>query len=420
MAHQIILIDRKKYAVGLFWQPIAIGFVSRNYARQLSKSIDKKLNLFTEYRAMVALGARSAGHRSGIPAAAPEIMEVLAEFSSFLAVFKVDNGFWLVAVRNGIIINDKLFDDQNAARDEYIRLSEIPDWAALFAPSAWGMPRSVERHLSDVVSGNVKAVLKPISRLKADFISLLLLVLFVLGAAYFFKEPIAQMLAPKPQLSRVDPVLAEEYKKLIEEKNKELDKKFKIKKTEQKEPLEMPYDFLPEPKERAETCYKAIGFLMQQVPGWAQIGAECQDTHANATFMRGYGNIVDFYEIAADKMPGVFVKEKSESEIFIRARLPELKTAASLEEKDAETVAREVNALFQRMNSTADVNITVDTIGDGIESVNLDVVEIAAESKLTPLAFIDIFNNISGVYMTRCAWDVRSKTWNYEVIIYAK
>lgn len=75
MINQVITVDRKKYAAGLFWQPVASGFVARNYARSLARSIDKKLNLYVDYRAMVGLGGRRLGHRSGMHSAAAEIMD---------------------------------------------------------------------------------------------------------------------------------------------------------------------------------------------------------------------------------------------------------------------------------------------------------------------------------------------------------
>ena len=100
MANQIVYINRKKYATGLFWQPIGAGFVARNYARNLAKSVDKKLNLFTEFRGMVGLGTRRVGHRAGMPSVAAEVMESLAEYTSFLGAFATDKRYIVVAVRN--------------------------------------------------------------------------------------------------------------------------------------------------------------------------------------------------------------------------------------------------------------------------------------------------------------------------------
>ncbi|MDR1337649.1 MAG: type 4b pilus protein PilO2 [Rickettsiales bacterium] len=416
MANQVISIDRRKYAVGLFWQPVAGGVT----ARMLARGVDKKLNRYAEYRAMVGLGAARLGHHVGMSSAAAEVMEAFAEFSSFLAVFKTGGFYWLTAVRNGIIISDQLFESEDEARTEYTKLSTMPDWGGLFAPAIWGMPRSVERHLDDVVTGNVRAALKPISNFKTGLVSAALMVLFVLGVAYFFRGPIGHILTPRPQMSAIDPIVAEEYKKRVEEKNKELDKKFEIIKAEPPALPEMPYEFLPDPSERAALCYKAIAFVMQPVPGWNQTDAECTDADAVATFRRGRGTLADFYDVATGLMPGAFVQEKNESEIVVRAKLPKLQAFSSLEEKDPDTIIREVNTAFQKIDAPVDTNAVVDVVGAGAESVDLNVVEVAAASKLTPPEFIKVFGDLRGVYMTRVAWDARVRQWNYEVIIYAK
>jgi hypothetical protein len=243
---------------------------------------------------------------------------------------------------------------------------------------------------------------------------------FIMGVANFFKEPISQMLTPKPQIAKLDPILAEKYKQQIEEKNKELDKKLEIQAPKKPKPLIMPYDSLPDSKARAKTCYKAIAFLMQPIPGWNQVYAECNEAYASVNFKRSFGNLGDFYEIATNLMPGTFVEEKSDSEIFVRAKLPELQKTSSLEEKDPDTVVREVDTIFQKIDETVDTNIRVDTISNETQSVDLNVIEVGASSKLTPPEFMKIFDDLGGVYMTRTSWDAVAKEWNYEVIIYAK
>ena len=124
-----------------------------------------------------------------------------------------------------------------------------------------------------------------------------------------FRDPLNEMFAPKPKMAKIDPELQAEYKRQIEEKNKELDAMYNL--HQEAEPLVMPFDSLPEPMERADVCYRAIGFLMQQVSGWNQTSAECGETHAFATFKRSFGTLDDFYIIAAQVMPGVFVQEIS-------------------------------------------------------------------------------------------------------------
>lgn len=422
MPGQVITVDRKKYAVGLFWQPTGAGYVARTYARALARSVDKKLNLYTEYRAMVGLGSRKLGHRSGMDSAAASVTDALGEYTSFLAVFAVDKQFYLVAVRNGVILEDKLFDREEEARAEYFKLSEIPDWGALFAPGAWGMPRAVERNLSDLIMRGPRSVLHPISRIGACVLSIILLAIFIVGVSWFFREPLEQMLNPQPKLSQVSPEIAAEYEKQVEEKNKELDEEFEIERASQPEPIVLPYDYLPDPEKRAEVCYKAIAFLMQPVTGWEQVSAECGETHASAIFERNFGTIGDFYLIVNEIMPGVFVQKKLESDstLYVRAKLPEVQTKASLDERDVETLERAVVTLFQYSNMPAEIQMVTDTFSNGVDFVNIDVVEVAVESKLDPMQFMKIFEDFGGVYMTRCAWDASTRIWNYEVIIYAK
>jgi len=106
--------------------------------------------------------------------------------------------------------------------------------------------------------------------------------------------------------------------------------------------------------------------------------------------------------------------------LFVRATLPAVETLSSQDERDAETVMRAVMTAFQSIDDAADIQIVTDALTNGVETVQLDIVEIAAQSKLTPMQFMKIFEDFGGVYMTRCQWNAGSRIWNYEVIIYAK
>ena len=420
MINQVIYVHHKKYATGLFWQPIGAGFVARNYAKNLAKSVDKKLNLFTEYRGMIGLGARRMGHRAGMPSIAAEVMESMAEYTSFLGAFATDKKYVVIAVRNGVILEDKVFDTENAAREEYVKLSQIPDWGALIAPGTWGMPRAIERTLYELLGGHSHADLHTISRFGSRMTAVLMFAVFVVLMLYFLREPIGQMLAPRPQVADVDPELIAEYKKQIEEKNKELDAQFEIEKPLPPEPIVMPFENLPDPVQRAEICYQAIGFVMQPITGWNQLLATCGETYVNAEFKRGFGTLGDFYNLAGGLMPGVLVGEQSDGYLTVQAKLPNVETIASQDERDAETVVRDITTMFQGIDANIEVNIVVDTLTNGVDVATVNVVEIAVDSKLTPMQFMKIFQDFGGVYMTSCTWDVARRIWNYEVIIYAK
>ncbi len=420
MSGQNIYIKRKRYAAGLLWQPLVAGFTPRAYAYKLARGIDHRLNRYISYNGMVGLGARVNGQRSGMPSIAAEIVEALPGYASMLCAFQVDGKFVLVAVRNGVIIYDLFFESEEKAREKFAELFEIPDWNALFAPASWGMPRTVERDLTDLISGASHGVLHSISHFGAGVVSLFLFALFGFLFLYIFREPINEMFSPKPQVARQNPELVAEYKRQIEEKNKELDKEFNMRQPAPVEPLIMPFESLPDVAERADLCYRAIGFLMQQVPGWNQTSAECGETHVFATFKRSFGTLDDFYAVAADIMPGVFVQEISDDQILVRAKLPERVTRPSQDVRDADSVVRDLTSRFQAINMDANISVVVDAVANDTQSTEIYVVEVAAESKMVPSQFMLIFDDFGGVYMTKAAWNVARKMWNYEVIIYAK
>ncbi|MFQ6778129.1 MAG: type 4b pilus protein PilO2 [Alphaproteobacteria bacterium] len=415
----IITVKKRKFATGLLWQPVAAGYTSRSYSRTLSKNVNKKYNLYTEYRSIVGVGSKSFGHRNGMMVAAVQVMNSLSEYSAFLSAFDLGDSFYIVAVRNGVVLMDKVFETETSARTEYSKMAELPDWGAFIAPSKWAMPRAVERDLYSLLVNANKIVLKPINRLDFGIVPLLVLCAFLFAIYYFFSEPIDKMKNTK-KFDGVDPQLIQEYKQKIELKNKELDKQYDIQRTAEVKPLVMPYSGLPDPQERAILCYKAIGLLMQPVLGWNQVSASCEKDTAVVQFNRSFGTVGDFYNVAGNLMPGGSVQEVSENVLNVSVSLPKLKLYESQDEKNPDDIVRSVVTLFQKIKTSVDTKIVIDTITNGVDSVDIPVIEVGASSKLIPMQFMEIFGDFDGVYMTRCTWNTVKRIWNYEVIIYAK
>ena len=124
--------------------------------------------------------------------------------------------------------------------------------------------------------------------------------------------------------------------------------------------------------------------------------------------------------MAADFLPGATVVEIDENTLSVSVVLPEVDRVASQDESDAETIERNVISMFQTLHTDVNTEIVVDTLTNGVDTANLNIVEIAASSKLLPMQFTKMFDEFGGFYMTRCSWNAIARTWNYEVIIYAK
>ena len=418
MIKQIITVHRKKFATGLFWQPLSVGNTALNYAKQLSKNIDKKYTLFIDYKSMVGLGNKSTGVYAGLPSAAVEIVESLSEFVSFLGVFPVNGYFYLVAVRNGVIIRDILIETAEEARKMYAELSSIPDWGGLFAPASWGMPRAQEKTISELVRSSTSVKLRPIDIFDSVWPSVIFFIIVLLIGLFLFHEKILQVFTSKKTVQS-NPELVERYKQNIELKRRELEQKQEIEK-QKSIPIEYPYDFLPNVMERANLCYKAIAFVMQPIAGWNQTYAKCDKDFVSATFSRSFGTLNDFYLNGADLMPGALVQQVSENEIIVRVKLPQLKTYSSLDERDVISATRDITTGFQQINIQSDINPVVESVTNGFETENINVIEISAASKLVPAEFIKIFSDFQGVYMNSVVWNANTRLWKYEVMVYTK
>jgi len=413
---QVITVHHKRYATGLFWQPVNVGVTPYIFARQLISKSVKKYTLLTEYKSMIGLSEERGGVRAGMPSAAAEIVSSLSAFVSFLAVFNVDNYYYLVAVRNGVIIRDILIETEAEARKLYVELSEMPDWSAMIAPSSWGMPQSQEKAITNLIRSGSIAKLRQISIVKSLTPSIVIMSVFLVLVLLFVYVPSFKKETPKP--AQLSPELMAEYQKQIQAKNEELDKKFEIVKPVV---IRYPYDDLPDVMERARLCYKAIGYVMQPIIGWNQRSAKCDKEYVSAVFSRGFGTLNDFYVIGADLLPGASVTQRSENDISVSVKLPKLKLHTSLDERDQQTALRDIYSVFQQVNIRATVRVVNDSVKHGSNNYEkVNAIRVEASSKLIPVEFMQVFNDFDGVYMESVSWDFDSKIWKYNVLVYTK
>jgi len=412
---QVITVNRKKFATGLFWQPLGVGNTAQNYAKELSKNGDKKYSLYIGYKSMVGLTDTHEGASAGMYSAAVEIVSSLSDLVSFLGVFLADGYYYLIAVRNGVIIRDILLTDAESARRLFTQLAEIPDWGALFAPSAWGIPKSQEKTLMELMGRGANIRLRQISMAKSFIPTILFLIFFCVCCYFVLKNTAPNQNVNRPTISAEK---VAEYKKQIESKTQQIADKILPAPVEKQ--ADYAYNHLPDPIERADLCYRAIAFLMQPITGWNQTYAKCDEEYVTANFSRDFGTLNDFYELGGELMPGAMVQQMSDDEIVVRVKLPTIKTGTSIDKRDQTTLMRDVATIFQQTNINAEINGVMDKIVNGDKTENIYVTEVGVASKLVPTEFIRAFDGFDGVYMTAVTWRANNRMWNYEVIIYSK
>ncbi len=422
MTAQVITVGRKKYATGLFWQPLIDGQSAGDSARRTAKSIVGGAQLYTDYRGMYGLGFSASKHSTGMFAAAPEVCDSLSDRTSFVAAFLVKEGVWILAVRNGQILSDQdmLYSDDESARAAYMRLLELPDWGLRIAPSHWNIDHATEKHIDEVIFGTAKRSLKTLDRLKQFIISGLFIGMLLIMVFITFQKQIMEVVAPAPQLAQVNPTLLEEYRQKIIAQQKQEKEVISIADVM---PLVLPYEQLPDITERANQCFRATAYIMQTLPGWVVLETECTRGQIIARIRRDYGTITDLYNEVENVMPGIQVKQTSDTDVNLFATLEKVSTKKTTPVENSEQTRREITALFQKMNMAVSMSVKQETI---IHPKNQNLTKqvqfilVSAESKLSPMEFVKIFEPFASVEFSVIKWDNKKQSWIYEEKIYVK
>ena len=115
-------IGGKNYATSLFWQPLQNQEDPLSEVAEASEGILEGADLYCikpGKAPQFGICVSQEGYKRGQMAAAVTLSTALADRSSFIAVFKVNEGWWYTCVRNDIILSDgdMLFLNEDDAKN---------------------------------------------------------------------------------------------------------------------------------------------------------------------------------------------------------------------------------------------------------------------------------------------------------------
>lgn len=187
-----ITIGRRGYAVGLLWQPLQN---SEDPIPEIREAIDSDPDadlycLRSTTTPQYGIGKKIMGHRPGEPSAAAAIASVLSEYTSVAAVFPVKEGWWLLAVRNDLILSeeDVLFETEQEAVNAFFALMALPDWDLKIAPEHWAVEKARQISLETLIkkSGTKVALEELGAAQKTQFLTVIAVGLLILIAVLVY------------------------------------------------------------------------------------------------------------------------------------------------------------------------------------------------------------------------------------------
>jgi hypothetical protein len=151
----LLSAGRRKLAVGLLWQPRdrKLGI----HAQAKAASIDgNALDLSVTFAggAQVGFASKLDGIKPGTVAAATAIPREMTG-DTWLGAFVVPVPgdqyqlvWWVVALREGMVYEDRLVRNEIDARDSFLDLLEAPDWQVVVCPATWQVENSTDLPLA--------------------------------------------------------------------------------------------------------------------------------------------------------------------------------------------------------------------------------------------------------------------------------
>lgn len=142
---RLLRIGSRRFAFGLFWQSGEdvrhIDAEARAFAQ--TKNINADLyatrKLPGNSHAQFGVGRRADKLTRGAVAAAAVVANTLRH-NSWIGVFAIHNGFWMVMVHDNYILpdGDVFFDKEEHAKEQFSKELNSTSWGKIYAPAHWG------------------------------------------------------------------------------------------------------------------------------------------------------------------------------------------------------------------------------------------------------------------------------------------
>jgi len=156
---------------------------------------DQAFNLYTTIDGgeFIGVSSNDAGHKNGMKVLITMInlRKAGRSWAGAFLVNKQRDTWWVGAMRNGEILEDRLTRSAHVARDLMSNFLDVPDLESVFAPDEWGISGSNPAPLNTIVNIKAGDTLRNVSPLKANMPRILVgasVLAVAVAGAYFVYE----------------------------------------------------------------------------------------------------------------------------------------------------------------------------------------------------------------------------------------
>ena len=397
-------VGGKEYAASLFWQPLQNRDDPYTEVIEASESVLEGADLFAlkpGKSPQFGLCISYQGYNKNLPVAAVSVATALSDRTSFLAVFKVSNGWWYVCVRNDMILvdGDMLFLDENDAKEQFMSMLAVPDWGRKIAPSEWGIEETEPLSLISVLSKGTDAKLSKVHGLRGAKLFGVIAVIGVISIWLVSTLINSIFLAPPPK-----PIIAPVPVKKIEQAPPP--------------PEPKPWESIDDPLSVMLSCFKATQDVVGIVtPGWKIDGVTCTPTGLVTSWHREVGRLT--WIDKALSVSGINFTSKAISpngtNMLVSVPIEDIKQINSPPEKNAVDLVNTLNDLFQAIQMP--ITMSEEKWTSPKKNVYSSI-KFSFYSKHDPLQWLDLLTKFSGLKITTIKYDTNNNNWYYEGAIY--
>ena len=415
-----VTVNGTTYAVTLYWS--ALNNVSDPY-EEVQETIHEMLegsDLFcvrSGTSPQYGIGSSAEGHKPGMPSAAAAVAEIYQDKPTFVAMFRVEEGYWLVAVRTGVILaeNDYLYKNEDDAKKAFKSVLAMPDWERRIAPADWEIEGTEEVELAKILKSPRGSKLQRVDKSHQKKMQLM-----IGGGALLFLIIIYNMFgsapAPKRKLGPIKPLAPIEV--------------------EEEKPIQFvevkPWEKLHNNEDFLARCYAGVQQVKSMViPGWTVGDIMCTHTGLSTSWTMKTGHLgwlkraFEEYSTAgldyaiSEAGTGAVVTI-SLGEIPLHNQQPKYMTFESRELLTDIFQAIKLPITFGVSSVRSEIPTnTMDDNGEKKVLVKLyNYLEFHFASDIMWQEWLSVFNQFPALELTKLDYNIENNTWNYEGRIY--